>query len=314
MPSEAWLEAVAARIREIFAADQRIAQVTIERGGDTSSICRLIAEEADERTVVGVIEPADEWARVLTHAVSAFGLADSPLDQSDDSAARRLRQVFDAFLESLVAIGARCLLVIDRAELLGSVVLRELMTLSYEAAGNRWPLYVVLIQHEPVAEPVAVAIRPSWSHRRRQIAAMIAISLIGVASAFLYSRHTSQKTPAPPPAAVPARTSLRSESMLGTAANDSSRWVPEQPTASAGVFDLRDPSSRQAVLRRAAQLARQPDVRALLDLRQSVQAQGGAADVRSISSRLDAFVEEARRRQLELDHRRLSEVDRTSSR
>src|SRR5262249_30082576 len=134
--------------------------------------------------------------------------------------------------------------------------------------------------------------------RRLRLVAAVAAGFIGVASTALYSWHRS----APQSRAISRNgqdVALPGARLsLGTTAQDNESKA--KPLTTMGIVQ----ESNDIVLREAEQLARKPDVRALVELRASIEerAQTNGGTKPAILKKLDALLATARRRQLELDH------------
>jgi hypothetical protein len=298
-----WFTRTTGRIREAFANGARLVRVTAPLGVDTPTFCRLVKDDCDSKTLVVTIdEPVDDPFALLAQLARALGLVHNPPASDRHADHLQLRQTLHTFLRSLRPIGARCLVLVDSAANPPADAFQELAELADAAAVGGWPLYAVVLRQAP-ADPFETprgAVSPLPFARRRQIAT--ALIIVAAVAGTALTIGSGRKPPDVAARAEPPRPQPQ-QNLLGTIAQPDG----EQPRASAGTIRWRDGQSAEAVMRDAAARARRGDVKALLALRASIgDAQLSESRTAGLIKRLDALIDEARRRQLAIDHQQLT--------
>ncbi len=297
-------------IRAALARGERIVRVTAPEGAETAEICRTVERGIDSRTFVARVPASiDDGVALLSHLSKTFGLIDGAKALDAD----KLQTALCTFFEGLESISACSLVLVEDQDALGAdarVWIHQLLEL---ARARDLPVYAVFLSRATAA-PAGYSFgrrhMPAYD-ARRQAAAVLFVVMVAIAVIALLSREkpvprdmpptiaeVEHDIPLPPPA----------QGLMGTGARDAAARVPK-PLPSTGVLDLRGEKSADAVLQHAKRLARQPDVRGLLELRNSVSAaakSASAPQADSLLKQLDALVDEARRRQLDVDHQRLA--------
>ena len=308
MTREPWIESAVEATCDAFVRGHNAACVQAPMDADMDAFRRVVQDESGGRTLVALVGPRGGEAGMAARLADAIGLLDHGLDAAREVESDKILQALIAFLEGLLSLDARCLVVVD-GPLAGDDE-REFTELVTRAALRKLPLYVIHVTRAdavPIHTMFDRVVRPS-TDRRLQLAAVVTV-FAGLTSMALYSWHHSAA-----PSAIAVRNgqdvALRAARLsLGTTAHDGERTAI--PLNQIGVVDGTQ-SSNDAVLRQAERLARLPDVRGLLELRTSIEESRNTAGgrQRAILAKIDALVKAARRRQLELDHERLRDGSR----
>ena len=131
-------------------------------------LCRQLRNRVDARTRVSVIENPqlgpDAWLRQMLHD---FGAADNTTGprRFDGTSADTLLRTLQHNLESLIASGARAVLVVDSAERLRPALLERLFTLLSTAQNGAAMLQIILVGR-PDLEPLLEAPELRPVHQR----------------------------------------------------------------------------------------------------------------------------------------------------
>jgi hypothetical protein len=309
---EPWIESAVDTICNAFVNGADAARVYVPPDVDLEAFRSVIQEESGARTLVALLRATDDGTSAVARLADACGLLDHGVNAAREVASDKILHALIAFLEGLLSIDARCLVVVDGR--LTADDEREFTELVTRAELRQLPLYVVHVSHvqaipvEPVFESVLPIVTPD---RRLRLVAAVAAVFVGVASTALYSWHRA----APQAPAMAARNGrdvplAGSRLSLGTSAHDTESKA--KPMTTIGVVQ----GSDDGILRQAERLARKPDVRALVELRTSIEesAQANGATPAPVLKKIDALLEDARRRQLELDHQRLTDIERARQR
>lgn len=303
MHSEDWSRSAVQTIGGAFARRESIATVTAPDSAAAEALCHELADVVDPKTLVICLKGAfDDEKELLFRLAVALGLVDGARRDARIVGLQKLRTALEAFLEGLVPLDACCLVVIveERQDAAPSAAVDAM---AYEAEVRGLPLYFAIVAHAADRELTlgqdAAPARSFWS-KRWKLAAGVATASLLLAGSIVAWRSAGFRSP-PKTAPVDPVRELRQESMLGTTRSG------EQAHASAGILNVSDAGSADAVLRLATTMAREPDVKGLLDLRGSI-ASGHSADPRvtALLKRVDVLITEARRRQLEIDRRRFA--------
>lgn len=302
---EEWSRSAVQTIGGAFARRESIATVIAPDSAAAEALCSELAAVADPKTLVISLTGAfDDESELLFRLAVALGLIDGTRRDARIVGVQKLRTALEAFLEGLVPLDACCLVVIVE-ERQDAVLSAAVDAMAYDAEVRGLPLYFAIVAHDADRELTlaqdAAPMGSFWSKRWKAVASLAAAFLL-LAGSIAALRSAAFRS-APPAKAAPVDPvrELRQESMLGTTRSG------EQPHASAGILNVSDAGSADAVLRRAATMAREPDVKGLLDLRGSIVS-GRSADPRvtALLKRVDVLIIEARRRQLEIDRRRFA--------
>jgi len=301
--SEDWSRSAVQTIAGAFARRESIATVTAPDPAAAEALCRELPDVVDPKTLVICLNGAfDDESELLFRLAVALGLIDGTRRDARIVGLQKMRAAFEAFLEGLVPLDACCLVVIveERQDAAPSAAVDAI---AYEAEVRGLPLYFAIVARPADRELTlgqdAAPTRSFWSMRWKAVAGLAAAFLL-LAGSIAALRSAGFR---PPPKAAPVDPvrELRQESMLGTTRSS------EQPHASAGILNVSDAGSAEAVLRLAATMAREPDVKGLLDLRGSIVSSHSADPrVTALLKRVDVLITEARRRQLEIDRRRFA--------
>jgi len=120
--------------------------LTGSRGIGKTTLCRALVEHLDRRTLVSVVTSAQSTDDLLKRLLVDFGVISN--DQTASQLASASHDDFagalNSFLESLTVLQASALIIVDDADSLPSVVLRELLGL-FDRTGYRGLLQMVLV-------------------------------------------------------------------------------------------------------------------------------------------------------------------------
>ena len=295
------LAAIRARVADDLQNGHQLIVVTGAPGTGKTMLCQLIGMNAGPRTFPYLVQtPALDIDRVLTDLAERIGVLPAG-SQNVGLNHSTLAAVWQRFIESLPPLGARAILIFDDAHRLDPLLIEQIYSLTTSPSG-RQALRVVFVgepgldgtlradnlqslgpiarryQLTPVAKPKAIR----WGY-----AAAVTPPLATIALTAWWTIHHDVSSVVKPAIAV-------QDKKIETLARPS-------PQVSL------DPILRQAEMARA-----QPDVKALMKLREQVAAQEKQSldrDKKQIASTLltlDRYLDEARRRQLEIDGRRLA--------
>jgi hypothetical protein len=303
--SEDWSRSAVQTIGGAFARRESIATVAAPDSAAAEALCHELADVVDPKTLVSCLKGAfDDETELLFRLAVALGLVDGTRRDARIVGLQKLRAALEAFLEGLVPLDACCLVIIVE-ERQGAAPSAAVDAMAYDAEVRGLPLYFAIVAHAADRELTlgqhAAPAGSFWSKRWKAVAGLAAASLLLAGSIAAWRSVTFRAAPAPKAVPVDPARELRQESMLGTTRSS------EQPHASAGILNVSDAGSADAVLRRATTMAREPDVKGLLDLRGSI-ASSPSPDPRvaALLKRVDVLITEARRRQLEIDRRRFA--------
>lgn len=174
----------------------------------------------------------------------------------------------------------------------------------------------------PVAAPVAEVSEPEvpverrpWFTRRRGVSIAATAAMLAGASvwygAMLRPRALPTVNPASPNAATSRARAAEAALMAIVGEIDGSDDSAEPSAGSTGATVPKRPGWTDEVVRRAAELAKQPDLPKLIALRSAVaglrtQSPEEGREVESLLRKVDESLAEARKRQLAIDHRLLT--------
>jgi len=120
--------------------------LTGSRGIGKTTLCRALVEHLDRRTLVSLVTSAQSTDDLLKRLLVDFGVISN--DQTASQLASASHDDFagalNSFLESLTVLQASALIIVDDADSLPSVVLRELLGL-FDRTGYRGLLQMVLV-------------------------------------------------------------------------------------------------------------------------------------------------------------------------
>ena len=122
------------------------AAVTGDVGTGKTTLCRALADHGDRKTLPALLlNPSMSEDELLAQTLTSLGLLSRETEQSAMATRPALANALQEFLQSLVAIGATALLVIDEAQHMPPPVLDYVRMLSALAMNGQPLLQVVLV-------------------------------------------------------------------------------------------------------------------------------------------------------------------------
>ncbi len=129
------------------------AAVTGDVGTGKTTLCRALADQGDRKTLTALLlNPPVSEEELLAQILASLGLLSREHEQSAMATRAALAHALQDFLQSLVALGATALLIIDEAQHLPRQVLDHVRMLSNLAVNGRPMLQVVLVGQPSLIE------------------------------------------------------------------------------------------------------------------------------------------------------------------
>jgi hypothetical protein len=339
-----WYSAALKQVAEARWKKERLTIISGAPGAGKTTLCHQLADRNGTRTLVVLLTTPPATINELLRAIAAeIGVLSKNTGASTDISDDALRHAVRDFLTTLSSIGADCLTIVDDAHRLPENAIEELRAL-VGSGDAQVPLQIVLVgqfdaaidQPEPLALPaprvdisrsarpvplstagyestaVADEARASQRFARwRSIGLVATAAVLAVAMVWYGAAHRRQAVPPVDASQLHTVKPHADEAKLAAiVAEMADAGEPSAPRAksptSAVVLERADWADE--VARRAAVLAKRPDVEGLLTLRSDVAALHVSSStqsrlVESVLRHLDDSLKEARRRQLEIDHR-----------
>ncbi len=339
-----WYSAALKQVAEARWKKERLTIISGAPGTGKTTLCHQLADRNGTRTLVVLLTTPPVTVNELLRAIAAeIGVLSKNAGASTAIADDALRDAVRDFLTSLSSIGAECLVIVDDAHRLSTETNEELRALVGGDAPV--PLQVVLVGEfddaiegprllelpaprvdisraarpiplstagykSPAAggDPRALRRFANW----RSIGLVTTAAVLAIAMVWYGAAHGRRAVPTVDASQLHTVKPHTDEAKLaaivaeiGDADGQSATPQAKSPT-SAAVLERADWADE--ILRRAAVLAKRPDVQGLLTLRSDVAALHVNSStesrlVESVLRRLDDSLKEARRRQLDLDHR-----------
>lgn len=339
-----WYSAALKQVAEARWKKERLTIISGAPGAGKTTLCHQLADRNGTRTLVVLLTTPPVTVNELLRAIAGeIGVLSKNANASTDITDDALRHAVRDFLTSLSSIGAECLTIVDDAHRLPAEANDELRAL-VGSGDAQVPLQIVLVgqfdaavdQPELLALPaprveIFRAARPvplstagsesvaaeeeagalrrfaSW----RSIGLVTTAAVLAVAMVWYGAAHRRQAAPMVDASQLHTVKPHADEAKLAAIvaemadAGETSAPRAKSPT-SAVVLERTDWADE--IARRAAVLAKRPDVEGLVTLRADVAALHVNSStesrlVESVLRRLDDSLREARRRQLEIDHR-----------
>jgi hypothetical protein len=341
-----WYSAALKQVAEARWKKARLTTISGAPGAGKTTLCHQLADRNGTRTLVVFLTTPPATVNELLRAIAAeLGVLSKHASASaaiDDDA---LRQAVRDFLTSLSSIGAECLTIVDDAHRLPADATAELRAL-VGSDDEHVPLQVVLVGEfdEAIGQPELLALpaprvdlsrtarpvplstkgyQPAAASEEtedatasgrlvnwRSIGLVTTAAVLAVAMVWYGAAHRRSAVPNVDASQLHTVKPRTDETKLAAIVAEMGDDQPPPPHAGNTIVPERSDWSDE-IARRAAVLAKRPDVAGLLTLRADVaalQVNTGAESrlVESVLRRLDESLREARRRQLEIDHGQLA--------
>jgi hypothetical protein len=298
-----WYSSALRQIADARWKHEQLTVITGSAGVGKTTLCRHVADRGTRTVVISIQVPqptGHAFLEQLAYEIGALSQTDSSCTEITN---QDLHLVTRKYLVCLASLKTECVIIVDDAHRLQADALDEIRALLHSLTGRHASTHFILVglpQNETARDSAAesasgssVAIEPPPNRRRLMTTAatVAACSIIGFA--VLQER---------PPAAIATPAEIR------PAASDTTTATQFEETPSVQL--PRGPGWIAEVMREADTLAQEPDIKTLIALRSAVQTNAPEADrgtlqVESVLRRLDDSLVKARKRQLEIDRRRL---------
>jgi len=297
-----WYSSALRQIADAGWNHERLTIITGSAGVGKTTLCRHVADRGTRTVVISIAAPqptGDAFLKQLACEIGALSQTDS---SRTDITNQDLHFVARKYLVSLASLKAECVIIVDDAHCLQPDAVGEIRALLDSLTDRRASPHFILVgrpQNEtresapesPSGSSVTIDLPPNRRRLLTTAATVAACAIVGFAGL--------QRRP-PAAMATPAE--------IHPAASDTASATQFEETPSVQL--PKGPGWIAEVIRRADALAQEPDVKTLIALRSAVQriaadADGGTRQVESVLRRLDDSLLKARKRQLEVDRRRL---------